>query len=85
MHLSDGWDDDGMQAMVGISFGKTLLFTDRPDWSDEQIIAASRGQSKVEDAFNDEGPPLRQLASAPAFGPIARSRSTPRTGSSPCC
>ncbi len=31
--------------------GKTLLFTDRTDWTDEQIVAAYRSQVKIEDAF----------------------------------
>jgi transposase len=31
--------------------GKTLLFTDRDDWSDEQIVCAYRSQSHVETAF----------------------------------
>ena len=31
--------------------GKTLLFTDRDDWSDEQIVCAYRSQSHVEAAF----------------------------------
>ena len=51
VHLSYLWDDDGMQAMIDIYFGKTLLFTDRSDWTDEQIIAAYRSQAKIEDAF----------------------------------
>ena len=31
--------------------GKTLLFTDRDDWSDEQIVRAYRSQSHIETAF----------------------------------
>jgi len=31
--------------------GKTILFTDRDDWTDEQIVAAYRSQSHVEAAF----------------------------------
>jgi len=31
--------------------GKTILFTDRADWSDEQIVCAYRSQSHVESAF----------------------------------
>jgi transposase len=31
--------------------GKTLLFTDRDDWTDEQIVTAYRGQHHVESAF----------------------------------
>ena len=51
VHLSHSWDDDGMQAMIDRYFGKTLLFTDRSDWTDEEIIAAHRSQAKIEDAF----------------------------------
>ena len=32
-------------------FGKTILFTDRAAWSDEQIVRAYRSQSHVESAF----------------------------------
>jgi transposase len=31
--------------------GKTILFTDNDDWTDEEIVLAYRGQSEVEDAF----------------------------------
>ncbi len=31
--------------------GKTILFTDNDNWTDEQIVLAYRGQSHVEDAF----------------------------------
>jgi transposase len=31
--------------------GKRILFTDRKDWSDDQIVLAYRSQSHVEDAF----------------------------------
>lgn len=31
--------------------GKTLLFTDRTDWSDEDVVAAYRGQAHVERSF----------------------------------
>ena len=32
-------------------FGKTIIFSDTPAWSDEQIVLAYRGQYRVEDAF----------------------------------
>jgi transposase len=32
-------------------FGKTIIFTDRPDWANEQIVLAYRGQYRVENAF----------------------------------
>ena len=31
--------------------GKTILFTDNDNWTDEEIVLAYRGQSEVEDAF----------------------------------
>lgn len=31
--------------------GKQILFTDRDDWTTEEIVAAYRGQSYIEDAF----------------------------------
>jgi len=33
--------------------GKRILFTDRQDWSNEQIVLAYRSQCHVEDAFAD--------------------------------
>jgi transposase len=32
-------------------FGKRILITDRHDWSDEEIVLAYRGQSRVENSF----------------------------------
>lgn len=34
-------------------FGKTILATNREDWSDEQIINAYHGQNEIEQAFKD--------------------------------
>ncbi len=51
VHLTYHWDDAGLQAMIDLYFGKTLLFTDQSHWTDEQIIAAYRSQAKIEDAF----------------------------------
>jgi transposase len=33
--------------------GRTILFTDHDDWTDEQIVLAYRGQHNVESAFRD--------------------------------
>jgi hypothetical protein len=41
-------DWDHLQRTV---LGKTLLFTDRDRWTDEQIVRAYRSQSHVEAAF----------------------------------
>jgi transposase len=58
VQLSFHWDDTALQAMIDRHFGKTLLFSDRTDWSDEQIIAAYRSQAKIEDAFKQWKHPL---------------------------
>ncbi len=56
-HLTYEWEDRGLQEMVDLYFGKTLLFTDQPKWTDEEIIAAYRRQAEIEDAFTHvEGP-----------------------------
>jgi len=47
------WQVD-QQAIAGLAqhrFGKTILFTDRDAWTDEQIVLAYRAQSKIEDVF----------------------------------
>jgi transposase len=51
VQLTFDWDDAALQSMIDRHFGKTLLFSDRTDWTDEQIIAAYRSQAKIEDAF----------------------------------
>ena len=51
VQLTYHWDNNGLQAMVDLYFGKTLLFTDQSQWSEEEIIAAYRSQAKIEDAF----------------------------------
>src|SRR3989454_9904333 len=35
------------------SLGKTLLFTDNEDWSDEEIVLGYRSQHHIESAFRD--------------------------------
>jgi transposase len=39
-------------------FGKTILFTDNDDWQTEQIVAAYRGQYRIEDAFKQMKHPV---------------------------
>jgi transposase len=39
-------------------FGKTILATDREDWSDEAIIQAYHGQNEIEQAFRDMKEPV---------------------------
>lgn len=45
------WDHQAMMKHEQTVFGKTILFTDQSDWTDEEIILAYRGQSKIEEAF----------------------------------
>lgn len=41
----------GIDHLCRTLFGKTLIFTDRNDWSDEDIVLGYRGQYKIEHAF----------------------------------
>ena len=45
------FDAAAYQELRATLLGKTLLFTDRDDWSDEKIVRAYRGQHHVESAF----------------------------------
>jgi len=40
-----------LQDITNTLFGKTILFTDRNSWTDEEIISAYRGQYQIEKAF----------------------------------
>ena len=44
-------DEDAREEVEAVHFGKRILFTDRADLSDAQIVAAYRSQSVVENAF----------------------------------
>lgn len=44
-------DQEALHQLARERFGKTILFTDQHDWSNEQILAAYRGQHQVEHAF----------------------------------
>lgn len=44
-------DHAALQALAERRFGKTLLFTDQASWTDEQIVAAYRGQAHIERAI----------------------------------
>jgi transposase len=45
------FDQQAWRKLNRTLLGKTLLFTDRSDWSDERIVEAYRGQHHVEAAF----------------------------------
>jgi transposase len=44
-------DEQAMAELERTLLGKTLLFTDNHDWSEEDVVAAYRGQHHVESAF----------------------------------
>ena len=39
-------------------FGKNILFTDNDHWTNEEIVAAYRGQYRIEDAFKQMKHPV---------------------------
>jgi len=49
--LSWSFDEAAWQLLQNTLLGKTILFTDRADWTDEQIVQGYRSQSHVESAF----------------------------------
>ena len=49
--LSWQTDQNALERLSNRLFGKTILFSDREDWTDEQIVLAYRSQSKIEDVF----------------------------------
>lgn len=51
LHLSFHTDQAALQRLCRVQLGKTILFTDNADWSDEQIVLAYRSQYHIEDAF----------------------------------
>lgn len=57
---------DQWQELKRTLLGKTILFTDRAEWTDEQIVRAYRSQSHVEAAFRRMKDP-RFLTFRPTF------------------
>jgi transposase len=49
--LSFHTDQDALDAAREREWGKRIIFTDRDDWTDEQILAAYRAQAKAERCF----------------------------------
>lgn len=49
--LAFSFNESSLKHLQEYLLGKTILFTDNNDWSNEDIVAAYRGQSKIEDAF----------------------------------
>lgn len=46
-------DQHGLHRLIEQLCGKTILFTDRETWSNEEIVSAYRGQSSIEERFRD--------------------------------
>ena len=44
-------DQSALDRLCRVQLGKTILFTDNADWSDEEIVLAYRSQHHIEDAF----------------------------------
>jgi transposase len=57
---------DALARLDSELFGKRLIFSDRDDWADEQIVEAYRAQSKAERAFRQMKHPVF-AAFSPAF------------------
>jgi len=51
LELSFSTDPAALERLCRVQLGKTLLFTDNADWSDEEIVLAYRSQYHIEDAF----------------------------------
>ncbi len=51
LELSFSTDQAALERLCRVQLGKTLLFTDNADWSDEDIVLAYRSQYHIEDAF----------------------------------
>jgi transposase len=51
--LSYRSDTAALARLVETQLGKTLLFTDNEDWSDEEIVLGYRAQHHIESAFRD--------------------------------
>jgi transposase len=47
-------DPEAIERIAEREWGKRIIFTDRHDWTDEQIISAYRAQSKAENAFRQQ-------------------------------
>jgi transposase len=51
LELSFSTDQAALDRLCRVQLGKTILFTDNGDWSDEEIVLAYRSQHHIEDAF----------------------------------
>jgi transposase len=51
LELTFSTDQAALDRLCRTQLGKTILFTDNGDWSDEEIVLAYRSQYHIEDAF----------------------------------
>jgi transposase len=51
LELTFRTDQAALDRLCHSQFGKTILFTDNADWSEDQIVLAYRSQYHIEDAF----------------------------------
>jgi len=51
LELTFRTDQAVLDRLCRVQFGKTILFTDNADWTDEQIVSAYRSQYHIENAF----------------------------------
>jgi len=51
LELNFSTDQAALDRLCRVQLGKTILFTDNADWSDEEIVLAYRSQYHIEDAF----------------------------------
>ena len=51
--LSYRFREDAWQQLQATRLGKTILFTDRTDWTDAEVVRGYRSQHHVESAFRD--------------------------------
>jgi len=56
--LNFGTNTAAVARLHRSQFGKTILFTDNHSWTNEEIVAAYRGQYRVEDAFKQMKHPV---------------------------
>lgn len=66
VHLRWRFKDKAFKDLKETLLGKTILFTDQSEWTDEQIVRAYRSQAHVEFAFRAMKNP-RYLAFRPQF------------------
>ena len=79
LKLAFSTDQAALDRLCRLQLGKTILFTDNADWSDEEIVLAYRSQYHIEDAFRQMKNP-HFLHWSPCFtGPTPRSVSTRST------